>query len=124
MTNNKFTTNIREFFHFQILQQAITITSTITDRRCIKSFGYSELPVSPMMLLSCCPNCGGCSGGSIVNAWKFVRDKGLVSGSMNANSHYLHQTDVLKHLPNSILIGPIVYFVSLQIFTGMPTFSY
>lgn len=67
--------------------QAIAIADTTTDRRCIFYDGEPELPLSAMMLLTCCPNCCGCGGGDILNAWKFVRDMGLLSGSMNSDYH-------------------------------------
>lgn len=93
---NSFLTNPHPRFLLSPCSQAIAVTSVINDRRCIKSLDATSLPLSPMMLLSCCPNCCGCSGGNghVLNAWKFTRDVGLVTGTMNSDN-ILQPDDVL-----------------------------
>lgn len=60
----------------------------MTDRRCIRSNGKETFPLSSMMLMSCCTNCGGSNRHvKILNAWEYARDKGLVNGSIKMNEY-------------------------------------
>lgn len=115
---NSFLTNPLPRFLLSPCSQAIAVTSVINDRRCIKSFDATSLPLSPMMLLSCCPNCCGCSGGNghVLNAWKFTRDVGLVTGTMNSDN-ILQPDDVLLLCIYYIHSGAVMCLtLSLQVF--------
>lgn len=58
--------------------KAVVIASVITDRLCIQQGIHNDL--SAHNLLSCCDNCCGCRGGNVLNAWKYVKEEGLVTG--------------------------------------------
>lgn len=59
----------------------------MTDRLCIHKTKLTgdggKVRLSADDLLSCCSNCGmGCNGGFPSQAWKFWKEKGLVSGGL------------------------------------------
>ncbi|XP_022174317.1 cathepsin B-like [Myzus persicae] len=60
---------------------AISVTSAINDRICIKSKKNITVLYSPQKLLSCCDDCGdGCNGGYSGAAWQYWMKRGLVTG--------------------------------------------
>jgi len=64
-----------------VFVQAISVTSAINDRICIKSKKNITAFYSPQKLLSCCDDCGdGCNGGYSGTAWQYWMKKGLVTG--------------------------------------------
>lgn len=61
--------------------QAISVTSVINDRICIKSKKNITAFYSPQKVLSCCDDCGGgCNGGYSGAAWQYWMKRGLVTG--------------------------------------------
>ncbi|KAI5641087.1 papain family cysteine protease domain-containing protein [Phthorimaea operculella] len=72
---------------------AVSAASAMTDRVCIYSKGTKNFHFSAEDILSCCPYCSsvtgdGCHGSpSIVLAWNYWRDFGIVSGGPY-NSHH------------------------------------
>jgi len=61
--------------------QAISVTSAINDRICIKSKKNITAYYSPQKMLSCCDDCGdGCNGGYSGAAWQYWTKRGLVTG--------------------------------------------
>lgn len=53
----------------------------MSDRVCIHSKGSKHFHFSAENLVSCCWECGfGCNGGFPGAAWKYWKNKGIVSG--------------------------------------------
>jgi len=64
-----------------VFVQAISVTSAINDRICIKSKKNITALYSPQKVLSCCDDCGdGCNGGYSGAAWQYWMKRGLVTG--------------------------------------------
>ncbi|CAH1725050.1 unnamed protein product [Aphis gossypii] len=60
---------------------AISVTSAINDRICVKSKKNITAFYSPQKVLSCCDDCGdGCNGGYSGAAWNYWTKRGLVTG--------------------------------------------
>jgi cathepsin B len=60
---------------------AVASASTMTDRLCISTGGQDKRIISAQDLLECCPDCGfQCNGGSIVSAYNYWMNTGIVSG--------------------------------------------
>lgn len=61
--------------------QAISVTSAINDRICIKSKKNITAFYSPQKVLSCCDDCGdGCNDGYSGAVWQYWMKRGLVTG--------------------------------------------
>ncbi|UYV64283.1 CTSB, partial [Cordylochernes scorpioides] len=55
----------------------------MSDRICIASKGKIQVEVSAQDLTSCCDECGyGCEGGISLEAWKYWKKSGIVSGGL------------------------------------------
>lgn len=59
--------------------QAVVVASVVTDRMCI-NLRRPVVDLSAYNLLSCCENCCGCRGGTILNAWEYVKEEGILTG--------------------------------------------
>lgn len=60
---------------------AVSASSAMTDRICIRTNGTTNFYFSEDDILSCCNNCGkGCLGGYLSKAWQYVQIEGTVSG--------------------------------------------
>ncbi len=61
---------------------AFGAAEAISDRICIHSGQKDQRRVSVEDLLECCEDCGyGCNGGFLMEAWRFWRFPGIVTGS-------------------------------------------
>ncbi|CAH1731588.1 unnamed protein product [Aphis gossypii] len=66
---------------------ALSTTGAFADRLCVATNGKYNQLVSAEELAFCCHTCGfGCKGGISIEAWKYFKKHGLVSGG-NYNTH-------------------------------------
>jgi cathepsin B len=60
---------------------AMAVTSSASDRLCIKNEGNTTVQLSARELLSCCETCGRyCDGGMPSSAWQYLQIAGIVTG--------------------------------------------
>ncbi|PIC29456.1 hypothetical protein B9Z55_021022 [Caenorhabditis nigoni] len=59
---------------------AFGAAEVISDRICIQSNGTDQPIISPEDILTCCTNSHGCQGGFVLEAMKFWKSNGVVTG--------------------------------------------
>ncbi|KAI6220517.1 Pept-C1 domain-containing protein [Aphelenchoides besseyi] len=61
---------------------AVSTAASVSDQICVKSDGKDKTPVSAIDLTTCCKRCGdGCQGGDVSEAYDYLYQVGVVSGS-------------------------------------------
>uniref|UniRef100_A0A224Y8I4 Cathepsin B n=1 Tax=Rhipicephalus zambeziensis TaxID=60191 RepID=A0A224Y8I4_9ACAR len=62
---------------------AFGAVEAISDRICIHTRGSVQVNISAQDLMTCCHECGhGCKGGWPILAWRFYKEKGIVTGGL------------------------------------------
>jgi len=65
---------------------AVSSSTALADRFCIKSEGRVQVDLSVANLISCCTECGvGCVGGYPIKAYAYMQEEGIVSGTNYTN---------------------------------------
>lgn len=60
---------------------AVASAATMSDRLCISTEAKEKRTISAQDLLECCPDCGfQCNGGSVLSAYNYWLNTGIVSG--------------------------------------------